>query len=485
MDEVRSVKNESFPVVIIGGGPAGLTAAFQLTERDIQPLVLEQGEQVGGLARTEVFKDYRFDIGGHRFYTKVPEVQRLWEQMLGDDFLKVQRLSRIYYDGRFYHYPIEPFNALTNLGLRESILTLVSYLRSKLFPYPVEETFEQWVSNRFGRRLYRMFFKTYTEKVWGIPCNLIQSEFAAQRIKGLSLVATVWEALFPTNNIKSLIHEFHYPRLGPGMMWERFREAIEKRAGQVRTGAQVLQLKREGNRIACVTVRRGGVDEEIGGEHFISTMPLSELIFRITPPPPAEVVEAARGLHYRAFIIVELILNRENVFPDDWIYIHSPEVKVGRIQNFKNWSAAMVPDPHKTSLGMEFFCNEGDDIWTMTDVALIAQAARELAVLGLAGADEVEDGTVLRQPKAYPVYDPGYRGRLKIIRQYLASIENLQTLGRNGMHRYNNQDHSMLTGMLAVRNLSGETHDLWDVNTDRSYYEEFVVDETQGDSEGL
>ena len=474
--EVPALKNESCLVAIIGGGPAGLTAAFQLTEQNIRPIVLEMDDKVGGLARTEVFKGYRFDIGGHRFYTKVPEVQRLWEQMLGSDLLKVQRLSRIYYRGHFYHYPIEPLNALANLGVRESSLTLFSYFRSKLFPYPIEDNFEQWVSNRFGRRLYRMFFKTYTEKVWGIPCDLIHAEWAAQRIKGLSLFSAVREAIFPTNNLKSLIHEFYYPRLGPGMMWEQFRHVIEDGGGQVWTDTEILMLKREGNYIKSVVSRSGGEEQEIAAQDFISTIPLSDLVFRINPPPPEEVIQAARGLHYRAFIIVELILNREKVFPDNWIYVHSPEVKVGRIQNFKNWSIEMVPDSRKTSLGMEFFCNEDDEMWQMTDVALIAHAVRELAVLKIADADEVEDGVVLRQPKAYPMYDPGYRERVKIIQDYLSSFENLQTLGRNGMHRYNNQDHSMLTGILAARNLQGEKHDLWSVNTERSYYEEFVVE---------
>jgi protoporphyrinogen oxidase len=475
------VLNESLPVVVIGGGPAGLSAAFQLTEKKIPVVVLEKGDQVGGLARTEVFKGYRFDIGGHRFYTQVPEIQQLWERMLGNDLLKVRRLSRIYYQGRFFHYPIEPFNALVNLGLRESVLTLFSYLRTRLFPYPVEENFEQWVSNRFGRRLFKMFFKTYTEKVWGIPCSRIHAEWAAQRIKGLSLLAALSEAVFRTKSVKSLIHEFYYPRLGPGMMWERFQQAIENGNGQVKLKTEVIRLNREGNRIVSVRARRDGVEQEIAGECFISTMPLSELIFRIIPLPPADVLEAARNLRYRAFIIVELILNREQVFPDNWIYVHSPEVKVGRIQNFKNWSAAMVPDSRKTSLGMEFFCDEGDEMWHMTDHALIAQAVRELSILNLADMAEVEDGVVLRQAKAYPVYDPVYRDRLQVIRRYLDSIDNLQTVGRNGMHRYNNQDHSMLTGILAVRNLMGENANLWNVNTDRSYYEELIIDEMGDD----
>ena len=474
-----------YPVVVIGGGPAGLTAAHELVKRGIRPLVIEKGSKVGGLARTETYKGFRFDIGGHRFYTKVDEVQRLWEEMLGDDLVRVSRLSRIYYRGRFFHYPIELFNALSNLGLRESMLTLLSYLRARLFPYPEEENFEEWVSNRFGRRLFRMFFKTYTEKVWGIPCETIHAEWAAQRIKGLDLPAAVVNAIFKTNRVKSLIHEFYYPRLGPGMMWERFHQAIEEKGGEVWLNAEVVRIQREDNRIKGLTVKRNDETVEIEGDQIISSMPLNELIQQIEPALPRDVVQAASNLRYRAFIIVELILNRENVFPDNWIYVHSPEVSVGRIQNFKNWSLAMVPDAHKTSLGMEFFCNEGDEIWKMADVGLIAHAVRELSVLRIVDPDEVEDGMVLRQPKAYPVYDPGYRERLKVIQDYLFKIKNLQTLGRNGMHRYNNQDHSMLTGILAARNLFGEKHNLWKVNTDRSYYEEFVVDEMGENSNGL
>lgn len=463
------------PVVIIGAGPAGLTAAYESVRRGIRPIVLEKADKVGGLARTDRYKGYCFDIGGHRFFTQVDQVQRLWQEMLGEDFLKVPRLSRIYYRGRFLNYPLDFFNALSNLGIVESLLILLSYFKAQLWPYPEEKTFEQWVSNRFGRRLYKTFFQTYTEKVWGIPCHMIQADWAAQRIRGLSLRAAVSNALFDTNNAKSLINEFHYPMLGPGLMWQRFQEAVESRGGQIHLHAEVVRLKREGRGIKGITARCGGEIIEISGEHFISTMPLSDLIARLDPPPPADVVQAARQLTYRAFILVGLIVDRADLFPDNWIYVHSPEVKVGRVQNFKNWSPAMVPDPQKTSLGMEYFCTEGDAVWRMSDTELIELATRELASLGLAYAAEVEDGAVIRQPKAYPVYDREYRQHLQVIQRHLATIDNLQTIGRNGMHRYNNQDHSMLTGMLAVRNLLGEDHDLWSANTERSYYEGALV----------
>ena len=463
--------NMNHPVVIIGAGPAGLTTAYELVEQGIRPVVVEKGDKVGGIARTEVFKGYRFDIGGHRFYTKVPEVQQLWERMLGKDFRRVPRLSRIYYRKRFYKYPLDLFNTISNLGLEESFRILLSYLKWQWRPHLEEETFEQWVINRFGGRLYKTFFKSYTEKVWGIPCDRIQAEWAAQRIKGLSLLTAVFNALFGFNKTKSLINEFHYPALGPGMMWERFQEFVEQRGGQVQLNSPVLKVIRAGNSIQSITIRQEGRIIEVAGRQFISTMPLTELVAALDPPAPDEVIQAAKQLNFRGLILVGLIINRAHLFPDNWIYVHSPDVKVGRIQNPKNWSADLVPDVRKTSLGLEYFCSEGDAIWTMSDMDLIKLATREIASLGLADINDVEDGVVFRQPKAYPVYDMDYRQHLQVIRQFLATIENLQTIGRKGMHRYNNQDHSMVSGMLAVKNMQGAEHDLWDINTDRSYYE--------------
>jgi protoporphyrinogen oxidase len=463
------------PVVIIGAGPAGLTAAYELVKRDIRPIVVEKADKAGGLARTEIHKGFRFDIGGHRFFTKVEEVQRLWQEMLGEDFLRVPRLSRIYYRGCFFHYPLDFANALSNLGLVESLLILLSYFKARLRPHSKEETFEQWMTNRFGQRLFEMFFRAYTEKVWGVPCYKIQADWAAQRIRGLSLTAALSNALFGINNAKSLITEFHYPVLGPGMMWQRFQEVVESRGGQVLLDVEVVRLRRKGQRLESVTTRRGEDMVEIGGDHFISSVPLDELITRLDPSPPVSVVQAARKLKYRAFIIVGLVVNQAELFPDQWLYVHSPEVKVGRIQNFKNWSAAMVPDPGKTSLGMEYFCTEGDNIWTMSDAELIQLATRELASLGIADVSDVEDGVVFRQPNAYPVYDREYNEHLAVIQRFLATMDNLQTIGRNGMHRYNNLDHSMLTGIRAVENVFGASHDLWEINEDQEYLEESAL----------
>jgi protoporphyrinogen oxidase len=477
-----------YPIAIVGGGPAGLTSAYELTKNGKQTLVLEKGDKVGGIARTEVYKGYRFDIGGHRFFTKVGEVNDLWQEVLGDEFIQVPRLSRIYYQGKFFDYPLSLFNTLSNLGVMTSFLILLSYLNAKgkaFIRRPEVETFEDWVTHCFGRRLYLTFFKTYTEKVWGIPCNKIQAEWAIQRIRGVSLKRAVLNALFANKSQKtaSLIKSFQYPRLGPGMMWERFEQLINEKGSEVRLNANVTRINREGDRVTSIIVEQNGTTEEIVAEQYITSMPITALVHRLDPQPPESVLEAARSLSYRAFLIVALIVNVDNLFPDNWIYIHSPGVKVGRIQNFKNWSPAMVPDANKTCLGMEYFCSEGDDIWTMKNEDLIALATKEMASLGFASVEAVEDGTVIRQPKAYPVYDRTYRQHLDTIREFLEPFENLQTIGRNGMHRYNNQDHSMLTGLLAARNLLGEEHDLWNVNTDRSYYEEFTTEELKQQSE--
>jgi protoporphyrinogen oxidase len=343
----------------------------------------------------------------------------------------------------------------------------------------VEETFEQWVTNRFGKRLFEIFFKAYTEKVWGISCTELKAEWAAQRIKDLSFKTALLSMFIkPKTTIKTLIEEFHYPRLGPGMLWNKVKNEIECRDGVVYLNSPVTRIHCKGNRIDYVVVSRNGSDEEIiHGTDFISSMPISEFIKRLEPAP-ADVLEAANKLSYRDFLTVCLVVNQPELFPDNWIYVHEPEVKVGRIQNFKNWSLDMVPDQTKTSLGLEYFCNEGDDLWNMADADLIELGKRELERIGLANSDDVIDGCVYRVPKAYPIYDSEYHTYLKRIRYFVAGIQNFQTIGRNGLHRYNNQDHSMITGMLAVDNLlNGGKNDLWSVNTDSEYHEEIQVTE--------
>jgi protoporphyrinogen oxidase len=459
------------PVIIIGAGPAGLTAAYEFIKLGIQPIVIEKADKVGGIARTESYKGYYFDMGGHRFFSKIPKINRLWQDMLGKDLLKVPRLSRIYYQGRFFNYPLEVINTLFNLGVLESLLIPLSYLKAQVRPYP-EETFDQWVSNRFGRRLYEKFFKTYTEKVWGIPCGEIRADWAAQRIKGLSLMAAVVNSLLDIQKAKTLINEFDYPLKGPGMMWQRFQKYVVAGGGQVLLNSKVTKLKHENGSIVSVEYVNDNRLNEMSVRHLISSMPVSRLMSMIEPKAPAKVIAAADSLSYRAFIIVILIVDKKEIFPDQWIYIHSPDVRVGRIQNFKNWSAAMVPDTDKTSIGMEYFCSKGDDIWDMTDADLIDMASEEFSRIGFAVVKDIVDGYVVRQPDAYPVYDGEYKESLGVIREYLSAIDNLQTIGRGGTHRYNNMDHSMLTGILAVQNYSGATHDLWDVNEEEEYLEE-------------
>ena len=467
--------------VVIGAGPAGLTAARELARQGRPVVVLEQARIVGGLARTESYKGFHFDMGGHRFFTKVDEVQKIWQEVLGPDFRRRPRLSRIYYDGRFFHYPLRPLNALAGLGLWRALLVVLSYLRWQLFPYEEERTFEQWVTNRFGRRLFLTFFKTYTEKVWGIPCSELRAEWAAQRIKDLSLRSAV-VAMFikPGKTIKTLIEEFEYPRLGPGMMWRAAADEVRRLGGAVRLEAEVTAVRRTGRRVDSVVLTGPQGEEVVSGDQFLSSMPVTQLVLRLEPPAPDAVREAARRLTYRDFLTVCLIVDRPDPFPDNWIYVHSPEVKVGRIQNFRSWSPDMVPDPAKASLGLEYFCSEGDALWTLPDEALIRLGKEELERIGLARASEISDGCVFRVPKAYPVYDADYREHLDTVRAFVDGLENLQTIGRNGLHRYNNQDHAMLTGLLAVRNLeSGVRHDLWSVNTEPEYHEEVGVSDAE------
>jgi len=463
---------EDRSVIIIGTGPAGLAAAYESLQNGICPIILEKTGLVGGISRTETYKDYHFDIGGHRFLTQVDAINDLWQNMLGMDFLKVSRMSRIYYQGRFFNYPLNIGNALFNLGIVESLLIGLSYIKAQLFPHAREETFEQWVSNRFGYRLYNTFFKSYTEKVWGTPCHEIRADWAAQRIKGLSLVKALSNALFGNQNVKTLVEEFSYPLYGPGMMWQQFQHAIETGGARVRLNSEAVRLNHTHGRIESVVASTNGKTTEFPARHVISSIPITRLVNILNPGPPEEIIEASRNLSYRDFIIVILIIEKKDLFADQWIYIHSPHVKVGRIQNFKNWSAAMVPDPQKTSVGMEYFCNKGDILWEMTDAQLADLASGELSRIGLAEIEDVADSYIVRQPYAYPVYDQEYDKNLMVIRKYLERIDGLQTIGRNGMHRYNNMDHSMLTGILAAKNTLGENHDLWEVNDEENYLEE-------------
>ena len=471
-------------IVCIGAGPAGLTAAYELAKNGLSVTVLEADRKyVGGLARTVGEDGFRFDIGGHRFFSKSDEVVALWKEILGPNLLKRPRKSRIYYGGKFYPYPLRLEKTLANLGLVESALCALSYGYARLFPHPRPETFEQWVTNKFGARLFKIFFKTYTEKVWGMSCSQISADWAAQRIKGLSLMAAVKNAALGamgvSNNgrqIKTLIEEFLYPRQGPGMMWEKAAEKIRANGGIVELGCEVKTLAYVPDRKLwhiSYEDKKTGRMAIMEAKHVISSMPLQTLAYAVAGAPE-HIRQAASGLHYRDFLIVALVLKDRRLFDDNWLYIHDPGVRAGRIQNFKAWSPDMVPDPEFACYGMEYFCFENDGLWNSSDEELIALATGELAAIGLAAPQDILKGYVVRQLKAYPVYDRHYERQVALIREWLEQdCPELQVAGRNGMHKYNNQDHSMMTALLAARNIitGHKRYDVWSVNQDAEYHE--------------
>jgi protoporphyrinogen oxidase len=464
-------------IVIVGAGPAGLTAAMELLRQSETSIVIEADRVVGGISRTVLVDGWRFDIGGHRFFTKVDRVERFWHEVLADDkFMSRPRMSRIYYKKKFFDYPLKALNALQNLGILESIRCVASYVWVRLRPPKDVSTFEGWTASRFGWRLYRIFFKTYTEKVWGVDAREIQADWAAQRIKNLSLFKAIANALLPKwrrTSVTSLIDTFQYPQLGPGMLWEECAQTLSAKGTEIKFQSEVVAISHAYGRAQHVVVRETtGLSQEIGLDHLLSSMPLPELVLRASPPAPDSVIAAARGLRHRDFMTVALVVRSEDVFPDNWIYIHEPGVSVGRIQNFRSWSPFMVKDGH-TCLGLEYFVNEGDRLWSMADEDLIDLAKRELEHLKLVDIGDVQNGYVVRMPKAYPMYDSTYQENVLTLRKWLnESMSNVQPIGRNGMHRYNNQDHSMLTAMLAVENIFGATHDLWAVNVEEEYHEE-------------
>jgi protoporphyrinogen oxidase len=471
------VKEITQTTLVLGGGPAGLTAGYLLGKRDHDVLVLEAEDQVGGLAKTVERDGYRFDLGGHRFFTKALEVDNLWHEVLGDEFLRRPRMSRIYWNKKYLDYPLRGPDVIRKLGPIELARCMGSYLAAAARPKGEEDSLEQWVTNRFGRRLFELFFQSYNEKVWGVPASEIRAEWAAQRIKGLSFFSAAKAAFFGNrgNKIKSLISEFNYPRYGPGQMWDAMTDEIRAQGGEVILSAPVTRLELAGSRV--VEVEAGDATYTLP-EAVISSLPLREVVRMVSPAAPQHVVEAANGLRYRDFLTVALVVDGEDLFPDNWIYIHEPGVRVGRIQNFRSWSPWMVPDSSKACVGMEYFCFAGDDLWSMPDDDLVALAADELERLQLASRSKVERGYAIRVPKAYPIYDSDYAERVQVIRDWLDGIDNLQQVGRNGLHRYNNSDHSMLTAMRAVDNLlSGAEHDIWAVNAESVYHETHIEDE--------
>ena len=472
-------------VAIIGAGPAGLTAAYLLCKNDVDVVVLEADPvYVGGISRTTTYKGFHFDIGGHRFFSKSKAVEDLWTEILPNDMLQRPRSSKIYYAGKFFTYPLKPFEALIKLGVVRSAMCVLSWLKARIFPVRNPRNFQDWVSNQFGKRLFNIFFKSYTEKVWGMSCKEISADWAAQRIRGLSLGSAIKNALIPqrsngdrTKVIKTLINSFRYPRKGPGMMWEACAEKVKARGGQIEMGAKVTGAAYEETR-STWTVQfndRSGNEQTVEAEHVISSAPMRELVRGLSPQVSESAKTSAESLKYRDFLTVMLILKERNRFADNWIYIHDPSVKVGRVQNFRSWSPEMVPDPDKACYGLEYFCFEGDGLWESKDEDLIELAKRELIQIGLAQEGDVVDGTVVRQKKAYPVYDDDYARHVATVREELdARYPNLHLVGRNGMHKYNNQDHAMMTAMLCVENIlaNAKLYDLWQVNADAEYHEQ-------------
>lgn len=475
-----------FEAFVIGAGPAGLTAAYCLTAANRSVAVIERDPvYVGGISRTVRYKDFMFDIGGHRFFSKAREVVALWHEILPDDLIERPRMSRIFYDGKFFSYPLNAFEALVNLGIFRSAACMISFAYAKMFPIQNVRSFHDWIRNQFGERLFSIFFKTYTEKVWGMSCDEISADWAAQRIKGLDLGVAVLNGVkralkldgaprrAGTPVVKTLIESFQYPRKGPGMMWEAAARKIRVRGGKVLMGRELQALAYDSNKkIWQVQVSAAdGTCETYTARHVISSAPIGELMRKMSPRPISYL--HARELRYRDFITVALVVGRPDLFPDNWIYVHDPAVKVGRVQNFGSWSPEMVP-PGMSCLGLEYFCFEGDALWQASDPELIAMAESEIGRIGLAEPEEVVDACVVRQPKAYPVYDDRYRDNLAMIRLDLkSSYPTLHLVGRNGMHKYNNQDHAMMTAMLTARNiLAGEQlYDTWDVNEDAEYHE--------------
>jgi protoporphyrinogen oxidase len=478
-----AVSKSERKIVIIGAGPAGLTASYLLSKAGLSVTVLETDPKyVGGISKTVNYKGFLFDIGGHRFYSKSTQVEDLWTELLPDDMLVRPRSSRICYGGKFFSYPLKPLEAFLKLGPFQSVACLCSYLWAKIFPTPHPDNFEDWVTNEFGHRLYKIFFKTYTEKVWGMSCKDISADWAAQRIKGLSLgsvLKNAFHAKKPTsrgNQVKSLIENFRYPRRGPGMMWEAAARKTVELGGKILMGHRVTSLTydkvvSEWN-VAYRTA--DGKQGSVSGSDVISSAPMQQLAASLSPALSARGSAAATSLKYRDFLVVALILKDRHQFEDNWIYIHDPSVKVGRIQNFKSWSPEMVPDEKLNCFGLEYFCFEGDGLWASADLDLIELAKAELVKLGLADQEDIIDGHVVRQQKAYPVYDSEYAAHVQTIAEELEQcFPGLHLVGRNGMHKYNNQDHAMMTAMLTTRNIIAgkKKYDVWQVNQDAEYHE--------------
>ncbi len=474
--EASASSGEPFDLIVIGAGPAGLTAAEEAQRLGWRPLVLEADSQVGGISRTVRWQGNHIDIGGHRFFSTNARVLERWQEWMGERMREVPRLSRILYRRKFYAYPLTITDVLWNFGPVDVVRALCSYLVSVARPIRPELSFSDWVSNRFGRFLFRRFFKSYTEKVWGISCDRLRADWAAQRISGMSLPAAVMNALGQGRGVRSLTSRFLYPDFGPGSLWEAVADRIVASGGTVKLEEPVVRIAHRAFTVDLVETETAEGTKRHPVRRLVSTMPLGELVAALDPPAPAEVRAAAAALRHRDFLVVALQVARRDLFPDNWLYVHDEGFRVGRIQNAGNWSPHLVARPDTSLILMEYFCSHGDALWSESDAALIRLAGAELEGLGFAGAAEISDGHVIRQRNAYPVYDEDYRGHLATVRAYLDRFENLVPAGRSGLHRYNNQDHAMLSGMAAIEFLCGVPGaSAWDVNIERSYHEDQVL----------
>jgi len=463
--------------LVIGAGPAGISCAHHLATQGHRVTVWDRNSRVGGLARTENFQGFRFDVGPHRFFTKNDMVDELWTEMAGEDLVEVDRLTRILYDGKLFRYPLKPFDALVGLGLGTSTKAVLSYMAAQFSQSTQQPAhFEEWVSNKFGAVLYEIFFKHYTEKVWGIPCSKISGDWATQRIRGLSLGSVILNSCLPflnkSGNVKSLVDSFKYPKFGAGQTFERMAALTQVLDGTVCLNRTVTRLQCEGNRVVAVEATENGrsISEDV--DFVFSSMPLATLVNKLHPSVPENIQNSARSLYYRDHLCVNLIIDKKVVFPDNWIYVHSPQMKCSRLTSYGNFSADMLGTPEMSAIAVEYFCFHYDDMWNADDTWLIKFAVDELESLGFITKNQVVDGYVCREPDSYPAYHLEYRGHVDSIREHLLKIENLSCIGRGGMYRYNNQDHAMLSGVLAARNYLGEDHDIWEVNVEDEYLEE-------------
>lgn len=472
-------------VLIIGAGPAGLAAAYAAGQQALPCLVVEQGSQVGGLSRTVSYQGCRFDIGPHRFFTKNPEVQRLWEETLGEEFLAVPRLTRIFSQGRFFLYPLKLGNVLAGLGPWASAKAMVSYLRQQVWPDRAD-SYAGWVTRQFGRSLYNKFFKDYTAKVWGLPGECLSPDWAVQRIRNLSLWRAVKQAVWPGGNgqVASLVDHFRYPRLGAGQMYETLAARVRRQGAAVALQTRAVRLRHRDGLVFSVVCQGPEGQYEVPASQVLASLPITELAQRLDPPPPGQVVESARALSYQSLILVFLRLCRPLPVPDQWLYLQDPGVRAGRLSLPANFSPGLVP-PGQGAVCLEYFCSPKGRLWQQSDEGLVSQALADLAHLGWVWPSEVAGHLVVRVKYAYPVYTLEYRRHLAVLRDYLAGFANLHCLGRFGQFRYNNMDHAMLSGLLAVRRLLGEEVDPWAVNAEAEYLEEAAQPKGAGGLSGL